>query len=92
MKNTFLGILMLSIFLLSCEHKSTEETSNSIPEIENPTNQVKLSSEIVWEKLNPARGDQSPQAGTVWGDRNAEVPTGFLAKFVDGFSSPPHIQ
>ena len=28
----------------------------------------------------------------MWGDRkNNQVPTGFLAKFVDGFSSPPHI-
>jgi len=56
-----------------------------------PTNQVVLSSEIKWEKLNPARGDKSPQAGTIWGDRNGELATGFLAKFVDGFSSPPHI-
>ncbi len=59
--------------------------------IDNPTNKVVLSSEIVWEKLNPARGDQSPQAGTIWGDRKGKVATGFLAKFVDGFSSPPHI-
>ncbi len=59
--------------------------------IENPTNKVLLSSEIQWEKLNPARGNKSPQAGTIWGDRKANVPTGFLAKFVDGFSSPPHI-
>ena len=55
------------------------------------TNKVVLSSEIVWEQLNPARGDQSPQAGTIWGDRKGKVATGFLAKFVDGFSSPPHI-
>lgn len=48
-------------------------------------------SEVEWEKLNPARGDASPQAGTLWGDRRGTVPTGFLAKFVDGFSSPPHI-
>lgn len=47
--------------------------------------------DVAWEQLNPARGDQSPQAGTLWGDRKGEVPTGFLAKFVDGFSSPPHI-
>jgi len=63
--------------------------------IENPTNKVLLRSEIVWEKLNPARGDQSPQAGTIWGDRKGvgvgSMATGFLAKFVDGFSSPPHI-
>ncbi|MEM8995795.1 MAG: DUF4437 domain-containing protein [Acidobacteriota bacterium] len=48
-------------------------------------------SAVQWEALNPARGDQSPKAGTLWGDRDGEVPTGFLAQFVDGFSSPPHI-
>ncbi|MEM6886248.1 MAG: DUF4437 domain-containing protein, partial [Verrucomicrobiota bacterium] len=48
-------------------------------------------SDVKWEPLNPTRGHESPQAGTLWGDRKAEVPTGFLAKFVDGFSSPPHI-
>jgi len=53
--------------------------------------EVVLASEIEWERLNPARGDKSPQAGTLWGDRRGTVPTGFLAKFVDGFSSPPHI-
>ena len=48
-------------------------------------------SQVNWEKLNPARGDKSPRAGTLWGDRTGEVETGFLVKFVDGFSSPPHI-
>lgn len=53
--------------------------------------EVVVVSDVEWEQLNPARGDKSPQAGTLWGDRNGPVPTGFLAKFVDGFSSPPHI-
>ena len=53
--------------------------------------EVVLISEVKWEQLNPARGDKSPQAGTLWGDRNGTVPTGFLVKFVNGFSSPPHI-
>lgn len=53
--------------------------------------EIVLISEVEWQQLNPLRGAASPQAGTLWGDRNAEVPTGFLAKFVDGFSSPPHI-
>jgi hypothetical protein len=57
----------------------------------NATYEIVSASEVSWEKLNPARGDKSPQAGTLWGDRNGEVPTGFLVKFVDGFSSPPHI-
>ncbi len=47
-------------------------------------------SEVDWQPLNPARGDASPRAGTLWGDRGGSGPTGFLARFVDGFSSPPH--
>ncbi len=38
-----------------------------------------------------ARGDQSPRAGTLWGDRTESGASGFLVKFEDGFSSPPHI-
>ncbi len=56
-----------------------------------PTTEVVLASEVKWEPLNPARGDSSPKAGTLWGDRNGAGPTGFLVQFVDGFSSPPHI-
>ncbi len=86
-------LLLLIGFLSSCESQQ-QEVENPIA-IDNPTNEVLLSSEIVWEKLNPARGDQSPQAGTIWGDRKGvnerSTATGFLAKFVDGFSSPPHI-
>lgn len=52
---------------------------------------VVLASEVWWEQLNPKRGDQSPQAATLWGDRSGTEATGFLVKFVDGFSSPPHI-
>jgi hypothetical protein len=48
-------------------------------------------SEVRWDQLNPARGDQSPLAGTVWGDRNGRAATGFLFRPVDGFKSPPHI-
>ncbi|MGK7940573.1 MAG: DUF4437 domain-containing protein [Crocosphaera sp.] len=55
------------------------------------TSEIILASEVEWSPLNPARGDQSPQAGTLWGDRNSSGATGFLVKFVDGFSSPPHI-
>ncbi len=53
--------------------------------------EVVLTSEVVFDKLNPARGDQSPQAGTLWGDRNGTEATGFLFRPVDGFESPPHI-
>lgn len=85
-----LAYLTLVIGLISsCTNSKKEEPIDL--EIETSTNRVLLSSEIVWEKLNPARGDQSPQAGTIWGDRKGTEATGFLAKFVDGFSSPPHI-
>ena len=47
--------------------------------------------DVDWSPLNPARGDKSPQAANLWGDRTEDGATGFLVKFVDGFSSPPHI-
>ncbi len=59
--------------------------------VNETTTEVVLASEVEWEQLNPKRGDQSPQAATLWGDRNGTEATGFLVKFVDGFSSPPHI-
>ncbi|MBD0403958.1 DUF4437 domain-containing protein [Flammeovirga sp. EKP202] len=87
-KETIL-ILLLGL-LISCAQKNKEVKKASIL-TENPTKNVLLYKDIQWGKLNPARGDNSPLAATLWGDRNAEVPTGFLAKFKDGFSSPPHI-
>ncbi len=86
MKKILNSLFVLTLFI-SCNQEEKKEVSK----IENPTNKVILSSDIIWEKLNPARGDKSPQAGTIWGDRKGKVATGFLAKFVDGFSSPPHI-
>lgn len=77
--------------IYGCDNSMVSSNSTaSQPDIEI-TNKVILASEVKWEKLNPARGDKSPQAGTLWGDRKGAVPTGFLAKFVDGFASPPHI-
>ncbi|MBY6189638.1 DUF4437 domain-containing protein [Microbulbifer agarilyticus] len=46
---------------------------------------------IKWGLLNPARGDASPKAADLWGDRTKDMPTGMLVKFNKGFSSPPHI-
>lgn len=92
MVNKSIYILFLLSLMCTCGNTNSTHTEETSSAIENPTNKVLLSSEIVWEKLNPARGDKSPQAGTIWGDRKgATVATGFLAKFVDGFSSPPHI-
>ncbi|MEO1626512.1 MAG: DUF4437 domain-containing protein [Bacteroidota bacterium] len=84
------SLLLMCLFTACTEPQETTKAPTE-ETISNPTNRVTLSSEIKWEKLNPARGDKSPQAGTVWGNRKGEEATGFLAKFVDGFSSPPHI-
>ena len=56
-----------------------------------PSVEIVLASDVEWVQLNPARGSASPQAATLWGDLKGGVATGFLAKFIDGFSSPPHI-
>ncbi|MEW7974799.1 MAG: DUF4437 domain-containing protein [Candidatus Thiodiazotropha endolucinida] len=79
---TFLSLTLVSVIATVCSSMQVEA---------EPINEVILTSEIKWEQLNPARGDKSPKAGTLWGDRKGALPTGFLAKFVDGFSSPPHI-
>lgn len=55
-----------------------------------PTTRVLSREEVAWTPLNPARGDASPQAANLWGDRKKDSATGFLVKFVKGFSSPPH--
>ncbi len=66
-------------------------TPNSFAQSNKPKSKVVLARDVEWEQLNPARGDASPGAATLWGDRKGTVATGFLVRFVDGFSSPPHI-
>lgn len=53
--------------------------------------QVVTPDQVNYQPLNPARGDASPQAGTLWGDIREDVPSGVLLRFAEGFSSPPHI-
>jgi hypothetical protein len=65
--------------------------SRVAPQGTEPAATIVLASELKWEQLNPARGDQSPKAAALWGDRKGPGPSGFLVRFVDGFSSPPHI-
>lgn len=91
----FFTLSILVSFLFACNEpqqvtQDKEEVEEQEP-ITNPTNKVVMYAEVEWTPLNAARGDQSPQAGTLWGDRGEEVPTGFLVKFKEGFSSPPHI-
>ncbi len=92
-------ILAPLFLLLSCNNKTQEKTIEKV-EVQ-ATKQVKSSttstskiipiSKVQWDALNPARGNKSPQAGTLWGNRKGTEATGFLVKFLDGFSSPPHI-
>ena len=65
-------------------------SSRVAPRVAEPTATIVLASELEWEQLNPARGDRSPKAASLWGDRKGPGPSGFLVRFVDGFSSPPH--
>ncbi len=46
---------------------------------------------VQWGLLNPARGDNSPGAADLWGNRTMDVATGMLVRFNPGFKSPPHI-
>lgn len=46
--------------------------------------------DVQWGALNPARGTAGPRAADLWGDRTGSGATGFLVRFAEGFSSPPH--
>ena len=91
MKTKTVFTILAMIGLMGQEASPAQQTDkNETATIEAKT-EVRLASDIQWRKLNPARGDASPQAGTIWGDQTKEGESGFLVKFVDGFSSPPHI-
>lgn len=87
-------VLSFAFLLISCTgdapvEEVVLETAPAPPS--TGTVRVLHASEIEWGALNPLRGEHSPRAGTLWGDRRLAVPSGFLVKFVDGFASPPHI-
>jgi len=88
---TLLTLSLASVVTAACASSQIASDSTAQEPAAEPTSKVVLMSEVKWEQLNPARGDKSPKAGTLWGDRKGSMPTGFLVKFVDGFSSPPHI-
>lgn len=81
-------ILAFTLMTIPACVSSQEDPSTKSAEGQS---QLILASEVNWQKLNPARGDKSPLAATLWGDRNGKEATGFLFKPVDGFQSPPHI-
>jgi quercetin dioxygenase-like cupin family protein len=88
---TFLSLALVSVVTAACA--SMQVASNSIAQepAAKPTNEVVLKSEVEWTYLNPARKDKAPMAGTLWGDRKGNEPTGFLLKPPEDFQSPPHI-
>ena len=47
--------------------------------------------DVNWGFLNPLRGNKSPGAANLWGNRLKNEATGMLVRFNKGFSSPPHI-
>lgn len=55
------------------------------------SSKVVAASDIEWGYLNPLRGDKSPGAADLWGDRTSDSATGMLVRFNKGFESPPHI-
>ena len=86
------SVLSVSVLLVvGFTGLSQEVDSSGARPASGSINSIIPVSEVEWGPLNPARGDKSPRAGTLWGDRQSTQPTGFLVRFVDGFSSPPHI-
>ena len=80
----------LPCLLLSCAPAGS--SAPSMPEVTPQSRAVVLPIDAVaWAPLNPARGDASPRAANLWGDRTTPGATGFLVRFADGFASPPHI-
>lgn len=79
-----LGVVVLVGMISAC-------SSNQYIEHDESDVKIVLRSEVDWQHLNPARADKAPKAGTLWGNRNENLATGFLLKPKDGFESPPHI-
>lgn len=89
MKFTIIGI-SLSLLISSCSERTTTEAERT-DLLDSDSVHIVHFKDVNWEKLNPARGNQSPQAADLWGNRKKDAATGFIVKFLDGFSSPPHI-
>ncbi|TVZ14306.1 DUF4437 domain-containing protein [Maribacter sp. MAR_2009_72] len=84
MKTSFTILFILIVSVISTAQTPTTDSVKSV-------NEVVTADNVKWGWLNPLRGDKSPAAGKLWGDRTKKEPTGFLVKFKKGFSSPPHI-
>jgi len=81
------SIVTLAAIMLAAAVSGTAQAAAS----GRPGNELVKRSDVEFIPLNPARGDLGPKAGKLWGDIRADVPSGILVTFVDGFQSPPHI-
>lgn len=84
-------LLALPLLIVGCNVSSPTCELCDLDKLEGSGGDILRAEDVQWTALNPARGDKSPQAANLWGDRAEMGATGFLVKFVDGFSSPPHI-
>lgn len=80
------SLFVLSLLMNACVNKSSQDINTDTVVYE-----FVMASEVDWTYLNPARKDKAPMAGTLFGDRNGNEPTGYLLKPQNGLSSPPHI-
>ena len=87
----FLSLALLLVVSVGCHSSQIASESVTTESAAAPSSNAVLISEVEWQQLNPKRGDKSPKAATLWGDRNGPGASGFLLKPVDGFSSPPHV-
>lgn len=87
MKRTIMASLLTALLgITACETMPVPHSPEQLGTVK-----VITPDEVVYQPLNPARGDASPQAGVLWGDIREDVPSGVLLRFAEGFSSPPHI-
>lgn len=77
------GLLVCALLSWGCVTLETDAEASGV--------EVVSRSQVAFQPLNPARGDAGPQAGVLWGDIRANVPSGAVIVFANGFSSPPHI-
>ena len=82
-KNILIAIALVAGSFANAQTPTTDDIKS--------VNEVVTADNVEWGWLNPLRGDKSPAAGKLWGDRTKNEPAGFLVKFKKGFSSPPHI-
>lgn len=83
--------LLLTGILLTSSLLTTIASFTAAAENHVSTSSVVSSAELQWGYLNPLRGDKSPAATDLWGDRTKNQATGMLVKFKKDFLSPPHI-